>query len=33
MTTLLLDSHAMLWFFWDDPELTSVAKSLIEDPG
>lgn len=29
---LLLDSHAMLWFFWDDPKLSSAAKTLIEDP-
>ena len=29
---LLLDSHAMLWFFWDDPELSADAKRLIEDP-
>ena len=32
MTSLLLDSHAMLWFFWDDPQLTAQAKSSIEDP-
>jgi PIN domain nuclease of toxin-antitoxin system len=31
MTSLLLDSHAMLWFFWDDPQLSGAAKSLIED--
>jgi PIN domain nuclease of toxin-antitoxin system len=30
--TLLLDTHAMLWFFWDDPQLSSKAKALIEDP-
>ena len=29
---LLLDAHAMLWFFWDDPQLSSAAKKLIEDP-
>ncbi len=29
---LLLDSHAMLWFFWDDPKLSTAAKTLIEDP-
>ncbi|HLA84565.1 MAG TPA: type II toxin-antitoxin system VapC family toxin [Thermoguttaceae bacterium] len=33
MTNLLLDTHAMLWFFWDDPQLSSEAKSLIEDAG
>lgn len=31
MSDLLLDSHAMLWFFWDAPRLTPRAKSLIED--
>jgi PIN domain nuclease of toxin-antitoxin system len=30
---LLLDSHTMLWFFWDDPKLSTRAKTLIEDPG
>jgi PIN domain nuclease of toxin-antitoxin system len=30
--TLLLDSHAFLWFVWDDPNLSSNAKALIEDP-
>ena len=29
---LLLDSHTMLWFFWDDPKLSTRARSLIEDP-
>jgi PIN domain nuclease of toxin-antitoxin system len=29
---LLLDSHAFLWFAWDDPNLSSSAKALIEDP-
>lgn len=32
MISLLLDSHTMLWFFWDDPQLSSHAKLLIEDP-
>ena len=32
MTSLLLDSHVMLWFFWDDPKLSGAAKTLIEDP-
>ncbi len=29
---LLLDTHALLWFLGDDPQLTPVAKALIEDP-
>jgi PIN domain nuclease of toxin-antitoxin system len=29
---LLLDAHALLWFLNDDPQLTSNAKSLIEEP-
>lgn len=31
MTTLLLDTQAMLWFFWDDPQLSAEAKAAIED--
>jgi PIN domain nuclease of toxin-antitoxin system len=30
--TLLLDTHAFLWFCQDDPSLSVAAKSLIEDP-
>ena len=33
MTSLLLDTHAILWFFWDDPQLSAHAKALIEDAG
>jgi PIN domain nuclease of toxin-antitoxin system len=29
---LLLDTHTMLWFFWDDQQLSTSAKTLIEDP-
>jgi PIN domain nuclease of toxin-antitoxin system len=29
---LLLDSHAFLWFVWDDPQLSVTAKAAIEDP-
>jgi PIN domain nuclease of toxin-antitoxin system len=29
---LLVDTHTMLWFFWDDPRLSATAKALIEDP-
>jgi PIN domain nuclease of toxin-antitoxin system len=29
---LLLDTHTLLWFFRDDPQLSSTAKALIEDP-
>src|SRR3954468_15703280 len=32
MSDILLDSHTMLWFFWDDRLLSPKAKSLIEDP-
>jgi PIN domain nuclease of toxin-antitoxin system len=31
MTSLLLDTHTMLWFFGDDPQLSAYAKTLIED--
>ena len=30
--TLLLDTHAFLWFCQDDPHLSATAKVLIEDP-
>jgi PIN domain nuclease of toxin-antitoxin system len=29
---LLLDTHAFLWFVWDDPQLSGAAKTAIEDP-
>jgi len=29
---LLLDTHALLWFLNDDPQLVPRAKALIEDP-
>ena len=29
---LLLDTHALLWFALDDPQLSSTAQSLIVDP-
>lgn len=32
MTTLLVDTQAMLWFFWDDAQLSATAKAQIEDP-
>lgn len=31
MTTLLVDTQAMLWFFWDDPQLSDDARAQIED--
>lgn len=30
--TVLLDTHAVLWFLRDDPQLSAVAKQTIEDP-
>lgn len=32
MTTLLLDTHTVLWFWWDDPQLSATARSLLCDP-
>jgi PIN domain nuclease of toxin-antitoxin system len=29
---LLLDTHAFLWFVLNDPQLSTVAQSLINDP-
>ena len=31
MTDVLLDTHTLLWFVWDDSRLSGPAKSLIED--
>ncbi|MGO9466429.1 MAG: type II toxin-antitoxin system VapC family toxin [Isosphaeraceae bacterium] len=31
--TLLLDTHAFLWFCQDDPLLSTKARALIEDAG
>jgi PIN domain nuclease of toxin-antitoxin system len=30
---LILDTHTILWFFWDDPQLSDAAKAVITDPG
>ncbi len=30
--TLLLDTHAFLWFVAGDPKLSATARALIEDP-
>lgn len=32
MTTLLLDTHTVLWFWWDAPQLSATARALICDP-
>ena len=29
---LLLDTHTLLWFLWDDPQLSETARGLIVDP-
>jgi PIN domain nuclease of toxin-antitoxin system len=29
---VLLDTHAVLWFVFDDSQLTATARALIEDP-
>jgi PIN domain nuclease of toxin-antitoxin system len=31
VTSLLLDTHTLLWFCWDDPQVSPNAKALIED--
>ena len=31
MTTLLLDTHTVLWFWLNDPQLSALAKALICD--
>jgi hypothetical protein len=30
--TLLLDTHAFLWFWWADPLLSATASAVIRDP-
>ena len=30
---VLLDTHAMLWWLFDDPKLSSAARSVIVSPG
>jgi PIN domain nuclease of toxin-antitoxin system len=32
VSDLLVDSHAFLWFVWDDSNLSATAKALLEDP-
>jgi len=29
---LLLDTHVLIWFYLDDPQLNPLARSLIGDP-
>lgn len=33
MTPLFLDTHAYLWFVFDDPRLSERAAAAISDPG
>ena len=28
----LLDTHALLWWLWDDSQLSSLARKVIADP-
>jgi PIN domain nuclease of toxin-antitoxin system len=30
---LLLDTHALLWWLFDDPRLSGVARAAIAEPG
>lgn len=30
--TILLDTHAVLWFWWADPQMSATAEALIRDP-
>ncbi len=29
---LLIDTHALLWVYWDDPQLSASSANLITDP-
>lgn len=31
--TILLDTHALLWWLTDDPRLSATARARIQDPG
>lgn len=33
MATLLLDTHALLWWLSEDPRLPVEVRELLEDPG
>ncbi|MFT3899378.1 MAG: type II toxin-antitoxin system VapC family toxin [Gordonia sp. (in: high G+C Gram-positive bacteria)] len=33
MSGYLLDTHALLWWLADDPQLPTATKTLIADPG
>jgi len=30
--TLLLDTHAFLWFWWADPQLSAIGREETRDP-
>ena len=30
--SILLDTHAFIWFVLDDPKLPATAKAIVEDP-
>ena len=30
--TLLLDTHTVVWFWWNDPLLSAAARTAITDP-
>jgi len=32
MTDALLDTHTLVWFAWDTPELPVSVRSVLEDP-
>jgi PIN domain nuclease of toxin-antitoxin system len=32
MMDVILDTHTMIWFFQDDPQLSGRARALLEDP-
>jgi PIN domain nuclease of toxin-antitoxin system len=29
---LLLDTHTLLWYYLDDPQLSATARALVSDP-
>lgn len=29
---LLLDTHTLLWYYLDDPQLSATARGLLDDP-
>jgi len=29
---VLIDTHVLLWYYLDDPQLSATARTLLDDP-